>query len=190
MAKLSKDKRDRLILVCLVTVFTMAAVWMLLVRSQQEKLKQMAVEVANLEEQITGTKRLLDQREQFEKAVERFKTELTKREDGMANGDRYFWFVNTLNKFKADYKVEIPQISPETVGPTAIFPQFPYEAATFKIGGSAHFYDLGRFLRDFENKHPYFRVQNLDIEPDGASQVEKVNFRMDIVTLIKPATTS
>lgn len=188
MAKLSKDKRDRVILVCLVSVFAMAAVWMLLVRSQQEKLKQMAVEVANLEEQIKGTKRLLDQREQFEKAVTRFKTELEKREDGMANGDRYFWFVNMLNKFKADYKVEIPQISPETVGPAAIFPAFPYESATFKIGGSAHFYDFGRFLRDLENNHPYFRVQNLDLEPDGASQAEKVNFRMDVVTLIKPAT--
>jgi hypothetical protein len=85
--------------------------------------------------------------------------------------------------------VDIPQISPETVGPVGVFPEFPYQAATFKISGSGHYYDFGRFLRDFENQHPYIRVQNLDVEPDTSPNSEKVNFRMDVVTLIKPANT-
>jgi len=187
MARLSKEKRDRVILVSLVSVFAMAATWMLLVRSQQEKLKQMTVEMRNLDEQISGTRRLLEQRDEFEKAFTKVKTELSAREDGMAYGDRFFWFVNMLNKFKTSYDVDIPQISPETVGPVGMFPKFPYQAATFKISGTGHFYDFGRFLRDFENQHPYIRIQNLDIEPDGSPKSEKVNFRMDVVTLIKPA---
>jgi hypothetical protein len=189
MTKLSKEKRDRMILVYLVTVFAMAATYILLVRSQQERLKQMAVETNNVEEQIAGTKRLLKQRDEFDKAFARVNVEITNREDGMAHGDRFFWFVNMLNKFKSNYAVEIPQISPETLGPIGIFPEFPYEAATFKVSGSARFYDFGKFLRDFENNHPYIRVQNLDLEPDTTPNSEKVSFRMDVVTLIKPAKT-
>ncbi len=186
MAKLSKEKRDRVILVYLVAVFAMAATYILLVRSQQERLKQMEVETNNIEEQIAGTKRLLKQRDEFDKAYARVKTEITGREDGMAHGDRFFWFVNMLNKFKTSYDVDIPQISPETLGPVGIFPEFPYEAATFKVSGSARFYNFGKFLRDFENRHPYIRVQNLDLEPDATPGTEKVNFRMDVVALIKP----
>lgn len=188
MAKLSKEKRDRMILVYLVSVFAMAATYLLLVRSQQERLKQMSAETANIVEQIDGTKRLLNQRDEFTKANAKVKAEVGAREDGMANGDRFFWFVNMLNKFKSSYDVDIPQISPETLGPVGIFPEFPYEAATFKISGSARFYDFGKFLRDFENRHPHFRVQNLDLEPDATPGSVKVNFRMDVVTLIKPAT--
>lgn len=187
MIKLSKEKRDRVILVYLVVVFAMAATYILLVRSQQERLKQMAVETSNIEEQIAGTKRLLNQRAEFDKAFARVKAEITSREDGMAHGDRFFWFVNTLNKFKASYDVDIPQISPEVVGAVGIFPEFPYQSATFKVSGSARYYDFGKFLRDFENRHPYIQIQNLDLEPDTTPNSEKVNFRMDMVTLIKPA---
>jgi len=189
MAKLTKEKRDRMILVYLVSVFAMAATYILLVKSQQERLKQMSVETTNLEEQIHGTRRLLKQREEFDKTHQKVIAELESREDGMANGDRYFWFVNMLNKFKSNYEVEIPQISPETVGPIGLFPDFPYQAATFKVSGSGRFYEFGKFLRDFENKHPYIRIQNLNLEPDSTPNSEKVNFHMDVVALIKPTTT-
>lgn len=187
MAKLSKDKRDRVILVALVSVFAMAATWILLVRSEQEKLKQMDVEARNIDEQINGTRRLISQKDEFDKRLRKVKSELDERESGMANGDRFIWFVSMLNKFKANYAVEIPQISPETIGTVELFPEFPYQTATFKVAGSAHFYDFGRFLRDFENQHPYFQVQNLNLEPDATPNSEKVTFRMDVVTLIKPA---
>ncbi|HAV63784.1 MAG TPA: hypothetical protein DCY13_15640, partial [Verrucomicrobiales bacterium] len=160
-----------------------------LVSSQKEKLKQMATETSNIEEQIDQTRRLIKQREDFEKTHETLREALDKREDGMAYGDRYFWFVNMLNKFKSNYQVDIPQISPATVGPVGVFPEFPYEAATFKVSGTAHFYEFGKFLKDFENAFPYIRVQNLDIDPSGgaASGSEKISFRMDVVTLVKPA---
>ena len=187
MARLSKDKRDRMILVYLVSVFAIAAAYLLLVKSQQEKLKQMAAETSNVEDQINGTRRLLAQQDQFEIANDRLRAELSVREAGMANGDLLFWFVNMFKKFASDYKVDIPQISPAVTGPVVMFPAFPYEAATFKVSGSAHFYEFGRFLRDFENRYPYVRVQNLDLEPDSTPESEKITFRMDVVTLIKPS---
>lgn len=187
MRKLSKEKRDRLILVCFATVGIMVTLWLVLIQSQQGKLKQMATETENLVDQIDSTKRLLGQEAQFQKTLEDLQTELTLRESGMASGDRFYWFVNMLNKFKTEYTLEIPQISPETVAPVGLFPKYPYEAAIFKISGAGTYFEFGRFLKDFENKYPYIRVQNLELKPvQTAKGPENVSFSMDVVTLIKP----
>lgn len=187
MRKMSKEKRDRLILVCFATAGIITTLWLVLIQSQREKLKQMAAETENLVDQIDSTKRLLGQEEQFQKTLERLRGELETRESGMASGDRFYWFVNMLNKFKSDYTLDIPQISPETVSSVGLFPEYPYEAATFKISGAGTYFEFGRFLKDFENKHPYIRVQNLELKPLKSSEKpEQISFNMDVVTLIKP----
>lgn len=187
MRKLSKDKRDRLILVCFCTLGVMAALWLILIQSERDKLKQMRAETENIVDQIEGTNRLLGQEARFNNTLEGMTAELEQRESGMASGDRFYWFVNMLNKFKSDYELEIPQISPEVVAPVGLFPEFPYEAATFKISGAGTYFEFGRFLKDFENKYPYIRVQNLDLKPiKTEAKKEQVSFHMDVVTLIKP----
>jgi Tfp pilus assembly protein PilO len=188
MRKLSKEKRDRLILVCFATLGIMATLWLLLIQSERETLKQMRAETLNVVEQIDGTRRLLAQEANFNDTLEGLNGELAQRETGMASGDRFYWFVNMLNKFKSGYTLDIPQISQETVAPVGLFPEFPYQAATFKISGAGTYFEFGRFLKDFENKYPYIRVQNLELKPSrNAEKKEQISFNMDIVTLIKPA---
>src|SRR5205809_61414 len=64
--------------------------------------------------------------------------------------------------------------------------------ASYGIGGTAYFHDLGKFVADFENQYPYFRLVNLDIFPEvgsGSSDKEpreRLAFKMDIITLIRP----
>lgn len=187
MRKLSKDKRDRLILVCFATVGVAAALWLILIQSEREKLKQTRAETNNIADQIEGAKRLIAQEANFKQTLEGLGTELAERESGMASGDRFYWFVNMLNKFKIGYDLEIPQISREVVSPVGLFPEFPYEAATFKVSGVGTYFEFGRFLKDFENKYPYIRVQNLELKPaEKGEKKELVSFNMDIVTLIKP----
>ena len=187
MAKLSKEKRDRLILVCFATCGIIATLWLVLIQAQRDRLKQMAAETVNLVDQIDGTKRLLSKEEQFKETLEGLRAELEKRESGMASGDRFYWFVNMVNKFKSEYELEIPQISPETVSNIGLFPEYPYQAATFKVSGSGTYFEFGRFLKDFENNYPYIRVQNLELRPiKGGEKREQVSFNMDVVTLIKP----
>ena len=184
--KLPKDKRDRLILVWFSTAGIIATLWLTVIQAHRDRLKQMETEIENFVDQIDSTRRLLAKEGQFANTLTNLQTELDTRETGMASGDRFSWFVNTLNKFKKDYGVEIPQISPETVAKVGLFPEFPYEAAIFKVSGTGTYFDFGRFLRDFENAYPYIRVQNLEMKPSGGGQSEKVLFNMDIVTLIKP----
>ena len=47
MKRLSKQKRDQLILVCIVTLAVLAGIWFLLIRSQDEALKNLRTEKAD-----------------------------------------------------------------------------------------------------------------------------------------------
>jgi hypothetical protein len=76
------------------------------------------------------------------------------------------------------------------VADVSLIPSFPYKQATVGVGGTAYYYDLGKFLAELENRFPYMRVQNLLLEPSpGANpeEKEKLSFRMEIVALIKPS---
>lgn len=197
MNKLSKQKRERLILVAIMTVCVCGGVWFLLIGPAEQSLKQSREEISNLEDQINSANRLKEDREAYDEKLKTLQAELDRREDGMAHGDLFFWFVNTINKFKTppegeEARVEIPQISKETIVPVGVFPEFPYEAAMFRVSGEATYYDLGRFIADFENAYPYISIRNLQLQPgakDAAATGEKLGFSADFVTLIKPDST-
>ena len=74
-----------------------------------------------------------------------------------------------------------------STGEMPMIPSFPYKQASVQVQGSAYYYDLGKFLADFENHFPYMRLQNLVLEPGGGGEDrEKLSFHMDIITLVKP----
>lgn len=181
--KLSKEKRDKLILVWVFIIGMSASIWVLLIRPEEARLAQVRQETVNLEDQIGVGTRLLSNRSRFQADVIQLREELEKREAGMAYGDRFYWFVNMINKFRMKYNVEIPQISPEVPTEIGLFPRFPYQSVAFKLSGSATFYDLGKFIADFENTYPYISIRNLKINPAAD---EKVAFQMEMLTLIKP----
>jgi hypothetical protein len=192
MNKLSKEKRSQLILVTLCTLCALSGLWFGLIRYQQRS-------VASIQTAHTAALAKLEQMDREIKGAARIQSELSERkqkldalEANMASGDLYAWVINTIRQFrlKLPYKVEIPQFS-QIDGPKemSLLPGFPYRQATLTIGGSAMFHDFGRFLTDFENEYPYFRVLNVTLEPIAgvlAGDKERLSFRMDIVVLIKP----
>ena len=109
----------------------------------------------------------------------------------MPSGDLFSWTVSSLKQFNTpSYKVDMPQIGSPDVGSVHAFPDFPYNQAIVAVSGSAYYYEFGKFLADLENHFPYLRVQNLILEPGygtTAEEREKLNFHMDIVTLVKSA---
>jgi len=83
-----------------------------------------------------------------------------------------------------------------------VLPKFPFQSATFGVKISGRFHDFGAFLAKFENKFPYMRVQNIELELEGAgkgaskesvpqeteaSASEPLAITMRIVTLVKPS---
>jgi len=199
MKHLPKEKRDRLIMVTVVTIACLAGIWYGLIANQRKSIERLAKDIAEQKMKVTNAERLVATAPELKKNQEILQARLQTIEEGMASGDMYSWIIQTMRKFCAGRNVEIPQFSREVPGEIGILPKFPYKAATFTLRGSAYFHDLGQFIADFENSFPYIRVQNLELDSGASSAAnatttgttqptdgEKLSFKMEVVALVNP----
>jgi hypothetical protein len=196
MKSLPKDKRDKIIAIAIGTVLAVGAICYLLIGTQRGVLKKRASQITAAQKEVDFAQRLVSQSEKIELEMESAEKRLEQIEGNMVSGDMYSWIIKTMNRFLVSHRVDIPTFTPPGLGGVGTFPeaQFPYKAATFAISGTAHFHEFGRFVAEFENQFPCARVQNLQLEPLGtlaakADSAEKTTFKLEIVALIKPATT-
>jgi len=192
MNKLPKDKRDKIILVCLGTVAAVGGIWFAMIAMQREVLANVRKAKIEAEQKVNKGKAILNTEKATAAEYDQVSVRLKGCEVAMAApNDMYSWLIQTLNTFRMGYQVDIPQFSRETPAEVWMFAKFPYRAASFTVRGSAYYHDFGKFLADFENAFPYIRVQNLELEPmgDQAASVatrEKLTFKMDLLTLVRP----
>ena len=191
MNKLSKEKRDHLILVTLITAIVAAGLWFGLIKFQNGNLRLLASKKQAAEQTLRDVENAIKTADRLEAELAEASRSLSELEESMASGDLYAWMINTILQFKLAYKVEIPQFSTILPGEMGLLPRFPYKQVTMTINGSAYFHDLGKFISDFENRFPHIRIQNLEMEPVSglvSGDREKLTFKMDIVALIKSGT--
>ena len=155
-------------------------------------LKAARLEVEKSRDQLARGNATLKTQAQVGQLYEEVSARLAEREAVMAApNDMYSWLIQTVNKFRSGHRVEIPQFGREVPTEVGTFAKFPYRAALFNLNGSAYYHDFGKFLAAFENAFPYVRVQNFDLthmtETSGqAGPNEKLNFKIELVTLVKP----
>lgn len=188
--KLSKEKKKHLAGVVALTVAVLAVLGYFLIQGGYQKLSKLDQKKLAAQEKLEQMQTTVKKSKEVEVVYQETLQALGEQELGMASGDLYAWMHTTLRKFQRNYKVEIPQISPVSA-PTDVnlLPQFPYKQATLVVAGTAYYHDLGRFIADFENEFPLMRIVNLnlDLNPTPtASERDKLAFRMDLVTLVKP----
>ena len=194
MKNLPKEKRDRLVLICLGACAIMAGLYLGLISTQKKSLEAMAKRRQEQETKLNNGQRLASSVPQIQKNLEAVAGRLKAIEATMPSGDMYSWVILTVNTFKENYKVEIPQFSREVPANVGMYAEYPYRAAIFTLRGTAHFHDFGRFVADFENTFPYMRIQNIELDPSSTSNAnqqseeEKLTFKMEIVTLVNPVT--
>jgi Tfp pilus assembly protein PilO len=192
MKSLSKAKRNRLFLVAILTLALMVGIWQGLIAAQKRSLESLGKQVSEQKIKLDNAQRLVSSAAQLQHNLETARQKLTALESGMASGDMYSWIIQTVNRFKEGYRLDIPQFSRESPTEIGMFPKFPYKAVQFSLRGTAYFHDFGKFLADFENRFPYLRVQNLELEPaattsaNNTEDAEKLSFRLEIVTLVNP----
>jgi|ERR1041385_5570093 hypothetical protein len=189
MRKLSKEKRNNLIMVVLLTVLLLAGLGFGLIRFLYDELQQISNQTEEANKTLVKMKLAIQQGDDTENKVAEVSKNLNAMEADMASGDLYSWGLDLLRRFRADYKVEVPAVNQPTVGDTTLLPKFPYKQATFPVAGSAYYHDFGRFIADFENQFPHLRIVNLALDPApglASSDKEKLEFKMDVVALVKP----
>jgi Tfp pilus assembly protein PilO len=187
--KLSKQKRNHLILVILAALIVLAGLYLGLIRRQYESLTRLAQQKEAADRKLKTVVGTIHQADRIKAETEEARSVLAQSEADVASGDLYAWVINSLRQFKGPYKVDVPQFSQiGAVDNVNLLPNFPYKQAVLTIAGTAYFHDLGRFIADFENQFPHVRLLNLSLDanaPSSSAQSEALSFRMDIVTLVK-----
>jgi len=193
MKKISKEKRNQLALVTVMIALVATGLYMSLIRYQQTKLQILTLEKEKAAKKLNQISETSHTSGKIEAELASVTKELVNREEIMASDDLYASLINTIRKFKMSYDVDIKQFSSKGAASMNLVPRFPYQQFTVTILGSAHYHDLGKFIADFENHFRSSRILNLELTPDSSmdsSSQEKLAFRMDIVSLVRPDTSA
>lgn len=187
--KLPKQKRQQLIVLAVITVVVLGGLGYGPVRSQYESLHRLAALRVTSQGKLQQIQNTVKRSEQLEADLAAAKAALAETESDALSGDLYASVITTLRRFKANYRVDIPQFSPISAeADVPLFINFPYKQATMTVTGTAAFHDFGRFVADFENQFPHARIMNLTMDPNSnpaPEHRETVVFKMEIVTLVK-----
>jgi hypothetical protein len=183
--KMSKEKRNQLITVVIITVAILALIGFGLIRSQFDSLSKLKNDKEAADTKLERIKNSIKTADGMVSELTGLTNALSHLETDMAYGDLYSWTYDTMRRFKQQYKVEIPDIGHPTIGNVDLLPSFPYRQIQFTVNGTAYYHDLGKFIADFENSFPHSRMVRLVVE-SGGDNTEKLSFRMEIITLVKP----
>lgn len=191
MNKIPKEKRNKVILVWLMTLAVVAGWAFMFLTWQLDAKHEASQNLLKTHDQFVSMTNKLNQAELIQQEMADAEQALGALESHMVTGDPYSWALDTLSKFKQNYEVELPQFGQINVSENTLLPKFPYQQAALTVAGTAYFQDLGMFIADFENRFLFARVVNLDVEPNALSSTsdrerEKLNFKMDVVFLVKP----
>ncbi len=194
--KLSKDKRDRIILISMLTVGLCWGLWQFVISTRNTRLGVQRVQLEKERNQLDQAREWIERAQAIEKELTNAQTSLAAAEENLAGrADPYAWSYLLLDRIrqKNPALMQLDVAGRPSVGPSRLLPTFPYEATTFTVVGRGYFHDFGRFLADFENDYPYFRVENIELTSQSASEprtnnddAELLNLKFDVVALLKP----
>jgi len=199
--KLAKRKRDRLILVAILTVALSAGVWQLLIQSTTERLAKARELETAAAKKFEAAAAFLQGSSSLEDQAAGLSNQLAQIERTLANrADPFAWSYQLIMRAtnQANARLELREVTrPQAPGPVGILPEFPYQAVSFEVRGVAYWEELGRFLADFENRNPYFYTRNLQLglareaddsktDSGAGERVERLTFKVDVVALVQP----
>ncbi|HXR04767.1 MAG TPA: GspMb/PilO family protein [Verrucomicrobiae bacterium] len=183
-----KEKRTQFILVILGTLMVLGLIGFLLIRPQYQTLSGIHSTADDERAKLQKIKDTIKKAGDTSLQLSNVTANLSRAEEDMATGDNYAWTYDTVRKFKASYRVDIPTIGQPSLADVDVLPQFPFKQIRVTVSGTAYYHELGRFIADLENSFPHIRVVNLTVEPVNPADPgnEKLSFRMDIIALVKP----
>jgi hypothetical protein len=188
-SNLPKEKRDRLLLVCMATVGVLVLIIFVLIIPQYHYIAAIGKKIADTRGKLQDMKDVIRKADVTASDLHDVTYTLSNAESDMAVDDPNAWIYNTIRNFKSKYKVDFTVIGQLSMGNVELLPKFPFKQLRVNVSGTAYYHDLGKFIADIEDNYPHTRIENLTLEPAGAADnSEKLEFRMDIIALVKPST--
>jgi len=188
MNKLTKEMRDRLILVSMGTLAALILIGYLLIQPAYNRTSRINAQNNRARNTLQSMEDGIKNADTIAAEAMDLSYTLSHTEGDMVSGDPNAWVYDTIRNFKGRYKVDISVNGQPSTGDVDFLPRFPYKQLRVAVNGTAYYHDLGTFIADFENTFPHARIVNLNLEPAGSAgdNVEKLTFSMDIIALVNP----
>ena len=201
MIKLSKEKREKLILVCLGVGGLLAVLYFFVISTQRDLLGEIATKLETLDGKTVKADRLLKREADVKKEMDDRKLQLDSLEKGMAPAANYYlWFSRVIGPLLQTNNLGLLDLPQPSTNSPGVLPKMPYNAQIFDVAATGYYHDFGKFLADFENDYPYIRVELYRIDPDlgfrsgggvdgdaTLSRTNQLKFHFRVFALQKPA---
>jgi Tfp pilus assembly protein PilO len=168
MNKLSKEKRDKLLLIGMAAAITIGLWWTFVIGAQKDRLADYSTKIRSVRDKVDKAERLSRLEPVIEQNLQQARARLDLKQEMMAPvaGQRY-WLLKLVDQFKKGYALDLLDISQPSEEELGLMPKFPYRAAIFGVKASAQYQEFGRFVADFENAYPFMEIRNIKLEPEG-----------------------
>ena len=169
MTKLSKEKKERLILVVMGLGGLLLVLYTMVIGGQKDELLALNGKLAIVQDKLAKAERMVDNADTIETELTNLRAELKARQEFMApQGQYYIWFFKLLDGFRQELRLEpnfIMDVTQPEIGTVGMLPKFPYNAGFFGVRVSGQFQEIGRFFAELENRYPYMRIQSVRLQP-------------------------
>ena len=193
MTKLSKQQRERLVLLFLVTSIAALFIWRD-VEGQRDLLEDKKRRLADTWQTIHIGSRQSALTNKLHRDLNAAAEVIRRAETNMAAGDVYRWLITRLVELPSANEVELANFEPPEVTETTVLPKVPYQSGLFHVSGSGYYHDIGEFIAEVENTFPHLRVKRLELEAKNSSlsadtaaepDQEKLLFRLELSGLVR-----
>lgn len=171
MNKLSKDKRDKLLLICIMSIGIVAVLYYLVIVDQRDELDLLAGKIAQMQSKRDSSAKTAKRQLDFQENLDSQKKILIAKQAEMPRaGEGILWFNTLMEERRVQYNLDIQEIKqPEQPVDPGVLPKFDFRGVSFMVTMTGAYADFGRFLADFENRYPYMRIQLQNITPVARS---------------------
>ncbi len=212
MNKLSKEKRDKLILIGAGTLVVIGLLWYMLIGAQKIALAKVQESTENAQDKLEKAEARLKGAGRVQAQLAEIRGKLAEFENRMIPTEQLTgnkWLLDTLTEFVRSNRFDVRPTAmskdPIIGKQFLILPNFDYSAAEYIVEVHAYYHEFGKFLAALESHFPFFHLQSLQITPLATSPVkttatadqpegalskadqERLNISMKLVLLFKPA---
>jgi Tfp pilus assembly protein PilO len=161
LSQMPKDKLQKIVLVCIVTVAVGAIVMQFYVLKNWAALRDADQRLVKIKEQISDTEHRLKQAAQNQLYREQVSAFVESQQAAMVAGDPFAWVVREISLLAEQHPLRVTSLLPG--GKIEAGVKSKSAMYTTRIDLIGNYDQIGTFIRDLENKFPTAEVRSLTV---------------------------
>jgi Tfp pilus assembly protein PilO len=180
---LPKDKLQKVLLVGIVMLISLAVIGHLYVWAQFSSMSTSKEQIAKLKQQIDDAEREAKQEAQNSQLHDQVAAFVQNQTAMMVSGDPFSWVVRHVTLFAENHPVRVVSMRPGVKTQSMQKSRFDVYTAHIEVEGG---YDqISQFVRDFENTFSTSQISSLELSPGGMNPADR-RAVLELVFLVQP----